>query len=90
MLNARINTITRKGQITIPAEMRRALDLAEGDKVEISLEGDGVRLRRGDQSVVAKTAGIIKADVPRLSAEEERRVAEEAIAGAALERLQGR
>ncbi len=86
-MNARISTVTRKGQITIPAEMRRALDLAEGDKVEISLEVDGVRLRRGDQSVVAKTAGIIKSDIPRLSAEEERRAAEEAIAEAALERL---
>ncbi len=88
-MNKRISTVTRKGQITIPAEMRRALGLHEGDKVEISLEEDADRLKRVGMSVVARTAGISKADVPKFSAEEERRAAEEAIAGAAVVRMGG-
>jgi AbrB family looped-hinge helix DNA binding protein len=33
----RLTVVTRKGQITITAEIRRALGLKEGDKVAISL-----------------------------------------------------
>jgi AbrB family looped-hinge helix DNA binding protein len=33
----RLTVITRKGQITIPAEIRRALGLKEGDKIAVSL-----------------------------------------------------
>lgn len=32
-----LTIVTRKGQITVPAEIRRALDLKEGDKVALSL-----------------------------------------------------
>ncbi len=79
-MNKRISTVTRKGQITIPVEMRRALSLHEED---------AVTLKRASMGVVARTSGIIKADVPKLSAEEERRAAEEAIAGAAVVRMGG-
>lgn len=34
-----------KGQITIPAEIRRAARLAEGDPVEVELVQDGILLR---------------------------------------------
>ena len=36
-MEERLTVMTRKGQITIPAEIRRALGLKEGDKVAISL-----------------------------------------------------
>jgi len=53
--------VTRKGQITIPAEVRRALNLREGEALEVSFdEAKGsVSVSRPD-SVVAKTAGILR------------------------------
>jgi antitoxin PrlF len=36
-MQERLTVVTRKGQITIPAEIRRALGLKEGDKVALSL-----------------------------------------------------
>ena len=38
-------TMTSKGQVTIPAEIRRALGLGEGDRLEVQLEADTVCLR---------------------------------------------
>ena len=39
-------TVTSKGQVTIPQRIRRHLGLAEGDKLEFTMEDDGtVRLR---------------------------------------------
>ena len=37
MANEAYSVVTRKGQITLPAEIRRALDIQEGDKVAVSL-----------------------------------------------------
>lgn len=39
-------TVTSKGQITIPAELRVKLDLKEGDKVEFFLDRSGRVLMR--------------------------------------------
>jgi AbrB family looped-hinge helix DNA binding protein len=79
--------ITRKGQITIPADIRRALSLHEGDKVAFEVEDDRIRItRRG--SVVARTAGALKSDLPMLSPAEERQAAERAIADELIERLE--
>jgi AbrB family looped-hinge helix DNA binding protein len=36
-----LTTVTRKGQITVPAEIRKALDLRIGDKVAVSLDEHG-------------------------------------------------
>ena len=47
-----IATLTSKGQITIPREVRDRLGLAEGDKLEFSIEEDGsVTLRPVTASV---------------------------------------
>ncbi len=40
-MEERLTVMTRKGQITIPAEIRRALGLKEGDKVAILLPDPG-------------------------------------------------
>ena len=78
--------VTRKGQITIPAEVRQTLGLAEGDRVAIVLEDNQqVRLMR-TESVVARTAGMLRSESAPLSAEELRQVAEGAIADEASER----
>ena len=74
--------MTRKGQVTIPAEMRRALDMDEGDRVTFELVDDEVRIG----SVVERTAGILKGNEPPSSAEELREIAEWAIAQDVIER----
>jgi antitoxin PrlF len=73
------SVVTRKGQVTIPAEIRRALSLQEGDKVAFEVEDDRVRIARRD-GVVARTAGALKSEMSMLPPEEERAATEQAIA----------
>lgn len=85
-MHRHLTVITRKGQITLPAEYRRILNLKEGDKVAVSLKGGEMAIAPYG-SVTARTAGLLRGDGPVLSAEELRRAAEQAIADAAIERL---
>lgn len=83
-MTAYYTTVTRKGQITIPAPVRRELGLEEGDRVEVSVEGGHARFARAE-SVAARTAGVFKAYAegrPRIEAGEE----EHAWGEAAIER----
>ncbi len=73
------STITSKGQVTIPVEVRRVLHVGPHDKVSFIVDGDQVRLVPA-MGVVARTAGILKSDVPMLSPQEEKAAAEAAIA----------
>lgn len=34
-----LTKVTRHGQITLPTEIRRAMDVAEGDLIEVAIEG---------------------------------------------------
>jgi AbrB family looped-hinge helix DNA binding protein len=79
MMNQISGVMTRKGQVTIPSEIRRALGLREGDRVLFSMEDDEVRIKRAG-SVVDQTAGMLKGDEPPISAEELRVIAENVIA----------
>src|SRR3954470_21296645 len=88
-MQKRVGVVTRKGQVTIPAEFRKALGIKEGDKVALSLEEGEVRLAPSE-SVVTRTAGIFKTDEPAKTAEELRVLAEEAIAQDVMERSGGR
>ena len=88
-MSERLSVVTRKGQITIPAEFRKALGLKEGDKVALSLQEGEVRLSP-TESVVRRTAGIFKINAPAKSVEELRVLAEEAIAQDVMERSGGR
>ena len=81
------SVVTRKGQVTIPAEIRHRLKLKVGDKVAFTVEDTEVRLSRTG-SVVEATAGVLKTDIPSLTAEGLRRAAEESIAEAVVERSQ--
>ena len=36
-----VSTVTSKGQITIPVELRKYLDIREGDKLSFVIEDDG-------------------------------------------------
>ena len=73
------SVLTRKGQVTIPAEVRRKLGLKRGDRVAFALDDGSVRLVR-EASVTERTAGMFRTNEPPLTAEELRRAAEEAIA----------
>jgi AbrB family looped-hinge helix DNA binding protein len=75
-----LTVVTRKGQITVPAAIRQALGLKEGDKVAVSLDERGARLRPV-RSVTEMTYGVLYSDTPGRSPEEERAAAIEEIAG---------
>jgi len=52
-------TITSKGQITVPREVRRALGVRSGDKLLFESDGKGIRVRPvRSQSAFSKYRGI--------------------------------
>lgn len=58
-----ISTVTSKGQITLPKEVRELLHLAEGDRVEFLIERDGrVRLSPVSGSVRSLLGLVRRAD----------------------------
>ncbi len=71
--------LTSKGQVTVPAEVRRLLHLRPKDKVAFLIENENVRLVPA-RSIVAQTAGILRGAQPRLTLREEQVVAEEGMA----------
>lgn len=44
------STMTSKGQVTVPVEVRRKLGLRQGDRVEFSEKGDETVIRRAADS----------------------------------------
>ena len=56
------STLTTKGQVTIPAELRKRLGLHPGDQVGFVVEDGEVRLVRRERRVEA-AFGIVKAKV---------------------------
>lgn len=76
-------TVTRKGRVTIPAEIRRSLGLTEGERVTVEQQGEVVLLRRAT-GVAERTAGILakyRLSVP-LTPDQERAAFEQALADA--------
>ena len=72
-------TVTSKGQVTIPVEVRDSLGLQHGDKVAFVIEDRQVVLRRAG-SVVAATAGALRSAQKPLSARDLRAAAGAGIA----------
>ena len=62
------STITSKGQVTIPAEVRKQLGLTEGDRIVFAVISDGkVELRRPvypNIDSLAGAAGSLKKPMP--------------------------
>jgi antitoxin PrlF len=59
-------SVSSKGQIVLPAELRRRLGMGAGAKLEVLEESDGLKLRvvRSMATVdVASMAGLVKAPV---------------------------
>lgn len=69
--------LTSRGQVTIPAALRRKLGLRRGDPVAIMEAGGVITVRRA-ASVTDRTAGLLRGALPALSPEDERAAIEEA------------
>jgi AbrB family looped-hinge helix DNA binding protein len=54
------STVTSKGQVTIPAALRRRLGLKEGDRVEFVEEDGRVTVRRVENNVES-AFGLVRA-----------------------------
>lgn len=57
-------TLTQKGQVTIPASVRRALNLKPRDRVLIALDGDRAVLIPLRQRSLSQLRGALPATVP--------------------------
>jgi AbrB family looped-hinge helix DNA binding protein len=58
-----MSNVTQKGQVTIPAEMRKALGLKAGSKVRFKRQGRRVSLEPVEEPAVESLFGTLK--VPR-------------------------
>jgi AbrB family looped-hinge helix DNA binding protein len=61
-----VSRVTRKGQVTLPAEVRRVLGVAPEDQIAFVIEAGQVRLAPAE-SVAARTAGLLHSSLPPLS-----------------------
>jgi AbrB family looped-hinge helix DNA binding protein len=63
-MKEQLTVVTRKGQITLPAEMRRLLGIKQGDKVAVSVEDVGSEQPRLSlkpvRSVAEMTFGAVR------------------------------
>ena len=58
-------TLTSKGQITVPREVRRALGVRSGDKLPFESDGKGMRVRTvRSKSASSKYRGIGNPEIP--------------------------
>ncbi len=71
--------VTVKGQVTIPAEMRRELDIRAGDRVVVSRTGDGVLMQKAE-TVVEQAYGSLACYARPERIESEREAFGEAVA----------
>ncbi len=79
-----VSSMTTKGQVTIPKEVRDALGLKPFDKVEIVLDGKGARLRR--VLTLREVAGSLPA-IPGLTDQKMSDIAHEEVARCYVEKF---
>lgn len=53
-------TVTSKGQITIPRDVRRALGLRPGDRLAFRLRDDGTATLEAETVDIRKLKGVVK------------------------------
>lgn len=58
-------TMTSKGQITVPKDVRDALGLSAGTQVEFTPDGDGYRLSVASHRRLSELAGVLRGGVTR-------------------------
>lgn len=66
---AHLGVITRKGQITLPADIRRELKLREGDTVAFRIEDGEVRVRPAHATLADGYRSIPALAEPKTDAE---------------------
>lgn len=77
-MKAIVSAVTSKGQVTIPAEIRRTLGIERGDKLAFLLDDQGrVELRPAAYSTVASVRGAAGSLREPLSWQEVREIARE-------------
>src|SRR5437870_595887 len=88
-----LTVVTRKGQITLPAEIRHSLHIKEGDKVAVSL-AEGQEGREGKvivkpvRSVAEMTFGAVRSRRGQADFKELRREFEEGLAQEVLAEIE--
>lgn len=81
-------TVTSKGQVTIPSEVRIRMAIKPGDEVEFMIRDDGrVELQKPKYSSVASISGVAGSLGKALSKDEMLQIAREEVAD---RRLKGR
>jgi AbrB family looped-hinge helix DNA binding protein len=73
-------TITSKGQVTIPTDIRAAFQLNAGDKLIFVQQGEQLLVIPVKRRRLSELAGILRTTIPYPGHEEERRIAAEALA----------
>jgi len=73
-------TVTSKGQITIPVQVRKALGLEAGDRLVFELRDDGLRVRALHRRKASELRGSVRSDARYVSRESERAAAADALA----------
>ncbi len=64
------STLTTRGQTTIPKDIREALDLQPGDRLEFTLRGDQVVLRRAGADLSALDGMLDRSEQKPLTIDE--------------------
>jgi AbrB family looped-hinge helix DNA binding protein len=82
-----LSVVTRKGQITVPAEIRQAIGLKQGDQVAFEIEGDAVKIKPARSSIKDFYQTVPALDSPRTWKEITELAHEEAAQEAAKEGL---
>lgn len=68
---ANATTLTRKGQVTVPREIRDRLGLKSGDKLTFTLLSDGTVILRVKTKRLADLAGMLtRLGQPKISGED--------------------
>jgi AbrB family looped-hinge helix DNA binding protein len=63
----RLTTVSTKGQLVIPAEIRESLGIAPGSRIAVTLQGSRIILEPVSEKLVDETRGLF-AGGPSLSA----------------------
>ena len=66
-------TVTSKGQITIPKEIREALELEAGDRVAFRVDGDGRVVLEPETVDLMQLFGVLKPAARGVTVEEMKR-----------------
>jgi antitoxin PrlF len=53
-------TITSKGQVTIPADIRKSMGLTEGERVVFTVLDDGTTVMRAKSRSIVERKGMLK------------------------------